>query len=159
MADPQLKFVTADEIPFTEVVAQIHGDRRASVHIKFLEWTPERMVAYTRYDPGLVLERHGHSSDHLVFVLEGELTVGERVCGPSTLVVLERGAVFGPLVAGPDGCTFLEHHAGDVTPVPADKEGYRAMLAELGIERLPNLEFVRPPGAPAGDLGEGDRWS
>ena len=59
----------------------MHGDRRASVHIKFLEWTPERFVAYTRYDPGLVLERHGHSSDHLVFVLEGELTVGDRVCG------------------------------------------------------------------------------
>ncbi|MFA5885759.1 MAG: hypothetical protein WDA60_18045 [Acidimicrobiia bacterium] len=159
MADPQLKFVQAGDIPFTEVVAQLHGDRRASVHIKFLEWTPERMVAYTRYDPGLVLERHGHSSDHLVFVLEGELAVGDRACTPGTLIVLERGAVFGPLVAGPEGVTFLEHHAGDVTPVPVDKEGYRAMLAELGIERLANLEFVRPPGAPPSDLGEGDRWS
>jgi hypothetical protein len=158
MSEPQLKFVDADAVPFTEVVAQLHGDRRASVHIKFLEWTPERFVAYTRYDPGLVLERHGHSSDHLVFVLEGELTVGDRVCGPHTLVVLEHGAAFGPLIAGPEGCVFLETYTGDVTPVPADKEGYAALLEEKGIVRLPNLEFTRPPGAPGVDL-DGDRWS
>jgi hypothetical protein len=159
VVDPQLRFVQADDVPFTEVVAQLHGDRRASVHIKFLEWTPDRFVAYTRYDPGLVLERHGHSSDHLLFVLDGELTVGDRVCTAGTLVVLERGAAFGPLVAGPDGVTFLEHHAGDVTPVPVDKAGYQALLGQLGIERLPNPEFERPAGAPASDLGEGDRWS
>ena len=157
--EPALKFVDAPDVPFTEVVAQLHGDRRASVHIKFLEWTPDRFVAYTRYDPGLVLERHGHSSDHLVFVLEGELTVGERLCRPGTLVVLEHGAAFGPLIAGPEGCTFLEHHSGDVTPVPVDKAGYQALLAELGIERLANLEFARPDSAPTTDLGEGDRWS
>lgn len=157
--EPRLAFVDADAVPYTEVVAQMHGDRRTSVHVKFLEWTPERFVAYTRYDPGLVLERHGHASDHLVFVLDGELTVGDRVCGPGTLVVLERGAAFGPLIAGPEGCTFLEHYAGDVTPVPVDKEGYAALLAERGIVRLPNLDFDRPPGAPANDLGEGDRWS
>ena len=159
MGEPELKFVQTDEVPFTEVVAQLHGNRRASVHIKFLEWTPHLFVAHTRYDPGLVLERHGHSSDHTLFILEGELAVGDRICTPGTLVVLERGAAFGPLVAGPGGVTFLEHHAGDVTPVPVDKEGYRTLLAELGIERLPNLEFTRPPDAPGGDLGEGDRWS
>lgn len=157
--EPQLKFVDADRVPSTEVVAQLHGDRRASVHIKFLEWTPERFVAYTRYDPGLVLERHGHSSDHLLFVLDGELAVGDRVCGPRTLVVLEQGAAFGPLIAGPEGCTFLETYTGDVTPVPVDKEGYAALLEERGIVRLPNPAFERPPGAPDGDLGEGDRWS
>jgi hypothetical protein len=157
--EPELKFVHVDDVPFTEVVAQLHGDRRASVHIKFLEWTPERFVAYTRYDPGLVLERHGHASDHILFVLEGELTIGDRVCGPGTLVVLEKGAAFGPLIAGLEGCTFLEHHAGDVTPVPVDKAGYQALLAELGITRLPNIEFERPEGAPVNDLGRGDRWS
>ncbi|MFM8303335.1 MAG: cupin domain-containing protein [Actinomycetota bacterium] len=146
--EPALKFVDAAEVPFTEVVAQLHGDRRASVHIKFLEWTPERFVALTRYDPGLVLERHGHASDHLVFVLEGELRVGERVCHPGTLVVLEQGAAFGPLVAGPEGCTFLEHHAGDASPVPVDQVGYEALLAQRGIARLPAPEFTRPPGAP-----------
>jgi len=157
--EPRLAFVHVDDVAFTQVVRQLHGDREAGVHIKFLEWTPDRFVAYTRYDPGLVLERHGHSSDHLVFVLDGELTIGDRRCTAGTLVVLEHGAAFGPLVAGPEGVTFLETYTGDVTPVPADKEGYQRLLDERGIVRLPNPEFEPPPGAPTGDLGHGDRWS
>ena len=51
---------------------------------------------------------------------------------------------FGPLVAGPDGVTFLETYTGDVTPVPVDKEGYQRLLEERGIVRLPNPEFDRP---------------
>jgi len=158
VTEPRLAFVHVDDVAPVEVVAQLHGDRRAGVHIRFLEWTPERFVAHTRYDAGLILERHGHSSDHLIYVLEGTLDVGDRRCTPGTLVVLERGAAFGPLEAGPDGCTFLETYAGDVTPVPADKAGYLALLAERGVERLPNPPFTPPPGAPGG-LGSGDRWS
>jgi quercetin dioxygenase-like cupin family protein len=162
-AEPRLAFVHVDDVEFTQVVRQLHGDREAGVHIKFLEWTPDRFVAYTRYDPGLVLERHGHSSDHLVFVLDGELTIateaGDRVCTAGMLVVLEHGAAFGPLTAGPNGVTFLETYTGDVTPVPVDKEGYQRLLEERGIVRLPNPEFERPTSAPASDLGEGDRWS
>jgi hypothetical protein len=157
--EPRLAFVHVDDVDFTEVVAQLHGDRRASVRIKFLEWTPERFVAYTRYDPGLTLERHGHSSDHLLFILDGELTVGDRLCTAGTLVVLEQGAAFGPLIAGPDGVTFLETYTGDVTPVPVDKEAYQQLLAERGITRLPNPEFEPPAGAPTSNLGRGDRWS
>lgn len=161
---PRLAFVDEADVPWREVIAQQHGARRVSVHEKFLEWTPDRMVVLGRYDPGLVLERHGHKSDNLVYVMEGELSVGledgsARHCGPGTLVVLEEGAVFGPLVAGPEGCLLFETWGRDVTPVPADKEGYYRMLAERGIERLPNPEFERPPGAPEGDLGSGDRWS
>jgi hypothetical protein len=161
--EPRLAFVHIDDVEFTQVVRQLHGDREAGVHIKFLEWTPDRFVAYTRYDPGLVLERHGHSSDHLVFVLDGELTIStgasHRVCTAGTLVVLEHGAAFGPLIAGPEGVTFLETYTGDVTPVPVDKEGYQRLLEERGIVRLPNPEFDRPSSAPDNDLGQGDRWS
>jgi hypothetical protein len=37
--EPQarLAFVHVDDVEFTEVVTQLHGDRRASVYIKFLE--------------------------------------------------------------------------------------------------------------------------
>jgi len=158
-ANPQLKFVHVDDVPTQEVLAQMHGDRRVGVHLKFLEWTPSRMVAFTRYDPGLVLEKHGHASDALVFIIDGHLTVGDHECPPGTLIVLEKGAAFGPLVAGDEGCTFLECYGDDVAPVPADKDEYYRLLTELGIERLPNPVFVAPPGAPVADLGEGDRWS
>jgi uncharacterized cupin superfamily protein len=35
------------------------------------------MVVLGRYDPGMIIERHAHSSDHLIYVLEGELACGE----------------------------------------------------------------------------------
>ena len=69
--EPRLAFVHVDDVPWTEVIAQLHGERRVSVHEKFLEWNAKRMVVLGRYDPQVVIERHGHASDHLVYVLEG----------------------------------------------------------------------------------------
>ena len=145
---PRLAFVHIDDVPWTEVIAQMHGDRRVSVHEKFLEWNARRMVVLGRYDPHVVIERHGHASDHLVYVLEGELQVGDRSCPPGTLIVLEVGASFGPLIAGAAGALLFETWAGDPRPVPADKEGYYALLKEKGIVRLPNPHFTKPDSAP-----------
>ena len=147
--EPRLVFVSADAVPWTEVIAQLHGDRRVSVHEKFLEWNAKRMVVLGRYDPHVVIERHGHASDHLVYVLEGELLVGDRLCRPGTLIVLEFGAAFGPLIAGAAGALLFETWTGDPRPIPADKDGYRALLKERGIVRLPNPKFVKPSTAPS----------
>src|SRR5262249_9855841 len=70
-AEPRLHFVNIADVPWTEVIAQLHGERRVSVHEKFLEWNAKRMVVLGRYDPHVVIERHGHASDHLVYVLDG----------------------------------------------------------------------------------------
>lgn len=147
-AAPRLAFVHADDVPWTEVIAQQHGERRVSVHEKFLEWTPQRMVVLGRYDPNVVIERHGHASDHLVYVLEGELLAGDRHCPPGTLIVLEHGATFGPLIAGAAGALLFESWAGDPRPVPANKEEYYALLHARGIVRLPNPKFTKPDSAP-----------
>ena len=147
--EPRLAFVHADDVPWTEVIAQLHGERRVSVHEKFLEWNAQRMVVLGRYDPHVVIERHGHASDHLVYVLEGELMVGDRLCRPGTLIVLELGAALGPLIAGAAGALLFETWAGDPRPVPADKEGYHALLKDRGIVRLPNPTFTRPDTAPS----------
>jgi AcrR family transcriptional regulator len=146
--EPRLAFIHADDLSWTEVIAQLHGERRVSVHEKFLEWTPERMVVLGRYDPHVVIERHGHASDHLVYVLEGELLVGERRCTPGTLIVLELGAKFGPLVAGAEGALLFEVWMGDPRPVPGDKAEYHALLQAKGIVRLPNPRFTKPATAP-----------
>jgi len=147
-AAPRLVFVNEKDVPWQEIIAQRHGDRRVSVHEKFLDWTERRMVVLGRYDPDVVIERHGHKSDHLVYVLDGDLAIGDRHCPAGTLVVLEVGATFGPLVAGPRGALLFETWAGDPAPVPADKEEYHALLRARGIERLPLPRIVRPPTAP-----------
>jgi hypothetical protein len=117
---------------------QRHGDRRVSVWEKYLEWTPERLALYARYDPDMVIERHGHMSDHIVFVLEGDLTIGDRPCPAGTHVVLERGATMGPIVAGPSGALLYEIMLGDPRAVPADEEEFARLCAARGIEPLPN---------------------
>ena len=153
--EPRLAFVHADQVPWTEVIAQMHGERRVSVHEKFLEWNAKRMVVLGRYDPHVVIERHGHASDHLVYVLEGELLVGDRPCPPGTLIVLEVGATVGLLVAGTQGALLFEVWMGDPRPVPASKEEYYALLKERAIVRLPNPGFTKPDTAPKGaDEGE-----
>ena len=146
--EPRLAFVHVEDVPWTEVIAQLHGERRVSVHEKFLEWNAKRMVVLGRYDPHVVIERHGHASDHLVYVLEGELLVGDRLCPPGTLIVLEVGAKLGPLVAGANGALLFEVWMGDPRPVPGNKEEYHALLEKKGIVRLPNPPFTKPATAP-----------
>lgn len=141
----ELKITHVDDVPWQEVKAQQHGDRRVSIWEKYLEWTPGLMVLYARYDPGMLTERHGHASDHIVYVLEGQLTVGDVVCKPGTNIVLEKGAVFGPLEAGPDGALLLEIMMGDPRAVPADAEGFERLLAQRGVTPLPNPPFEAPP--------------
>ena len=140
----ELRITRVDDVPWQEVKAQQHGDRRVSVWEKYLEWTPGLMVLYARYDPGMLIERHGHRSDHIVYVLEGQVTVGEEVCGPGTNLVLEQGAVFGPIEAGPDGAVMLELMLGDPRAVPADRPGFAALLASRGIAPLPNPPLDAP---------------
>ncbi len=141
MSEPKLVFRHVDDVEWQEVRAQRQGDRRAGVHIKFLEFSPNRTLLVTHYDPGLVLEKHRHGSDHMIYITGGSLSVGGVACTPGTMVLLEHGAAFGPLIAGPEGTDLLEFYTGDVTPSAADPEGYVALLAERGIVLEDNPPF------------------
>jgi hypothetical protein len=146
---PELKIIRVDEVDPVEGKAQLHGDRRVGAHLRFLEQTPTRAFMHCHYDPGMTIEAHGHASDHAIFVLNGSVTVGAVECGRATLVVLEQGAVFGPLVAGPEGTDLLEFYAGDPTPVPQDPDAFAAFLRERNI--VPVAPAYRGPAGPATD--------
>ena len=143
-AMPELKMVHVDDVKWQEVKTQQHGNRRVSVWEKYLEWTPDLMVLYARYDPGMLIERHGHMSDHIVYVLEGEITVGDARCQPGTNIVLEKGATFGPIEAGGEGALLLEIMMGDPRSVPADPDSFTALLAGRGVTPLPNPPLQAP---------------
>jgi quercetin dioxygenase-like cupin family protein len=131
----ELKFRHTSEVPAIEVKAQDHDGRRVSVWIRPLERSRVTVIS-TFYDPGVILERHGHSSDHVIFVTGGHLRVGERDCPAGTAVILEHGATFGPLVAGPEGAELIEFYSGDATPVPEDEAAFEAFLTEQGVTAL-----------------------
>ncbi len=133
--------LSTEDAPGQAVRAQSHDGRRVEVRCHFLEWSANRSFIFTEYDPGLVLEVHGHRSDHIIYILKGSVRIGEVDCQPGTMILLEHEAVFGPIVAGPDGTELLEFYTGDSRPVSADPAGYEALLAERGITLLPNPPF------------------
>jgi hypothetical protein len=140
-----LRITGRDDGEWMEVRPQIHaGDRRVAGHLKIIERSPERVVVYTRYDPGLVIEKHSHLANEVLFVVEGELIVDERVCPAGTTLVLEKGTPFGPLMAGPEGTVLFETFDGETGHISEDYEGFLRILAERDITILPEPDASVP---------------
>ena len=136
------------DVPWQKVRAQRNADGSESfVHEKWLAFSPEPqyLSLYATYDPGMVVRRHGHFSPHIVFVIEGDLWVGDEHCQKGTHVELPLGAAFGPLVAGDDGCVLFEVMMGDPRSWGDDPEVYERVLAERGVEPLPDPPLEYPP--------------
>ena len=138
------RFRHLDEEKFQEVRAQQHGERRVSVREKWLEFTDKCLALYAKWDPGMIVHRHGHNSDHLIFVLEGEVTIGEQRCTKGMHIWLEKGEALGPLVAGPEGVELFEVMMGDPRSWEADPEGFKKLLADRGVKMLPNPPIELP---------------
>ena len=109
---------------------------------------PQYLTIYARYDPGMVVRRHGHFSPHVVFVLEGEVSFGEHRCPAGTHIELPLGAAFGPVVAGPEGAVMFEVMMGDPRSWGDEPEAYEAALAAQGAEALPDPPLEFPAGSP-----------
>ena len=135
---PEIQFVHFEDIEPWSVLPQLHGERRASVHLHVLEQSDDRFVSYTRYDPDYVVEAHRHKGDQLIHVLEGDMTVGGHHCRTGTTIVLPKGAVLGPIIAGPKGTHILEVFVGKNAnhPEPVDTDGTQELFDSRGIKPL-----------------------
>ena len=141
---PEPKFRHTDDEKWEEVRSIQIGDRRASVWEKWLEFTPNFLCLYAKWDPGMMIHKHGHNSDHVLFVIEGEVSCGDVRCTPGMHITLEQGAAFGPFIAGPEGVVLFEVMMGDPRAWPADTEGFEKLLAERGAKKLPNPPINLP---------------
>ena len=140
----EARFRHADEEKWQEVRAIEVDGRRAVVREKWLDFTPGFLSLFAKWDPGMMIHKHGHNSDHVVFVLEGEMTCGDVICTAGMHITLEQGAAFGPFVAGPEGVVLFEVMMGDPRSWPADPEGFEKLLAQKGAKRLPNPPIELP---------------
>jgi hypothetical protein len=144
-------FRHADETPWQEVRAQRHADgTRRSVREKWfaLGRDPQYLSMYARWDPDMIVHRHGHYSHQVIYVLAGGMWCGERWCPAGTHIDLPQGAALGPLVAGPDGVELFEVMMGDPRSWEADREGFQKLLAERGVTALPNPPIDLPEWLP-----------
>lgn len=140
------RFAHTDDQRWHEVRRQRHGERIVSVRERWLDFTPRFLSIHAQWDPGMIVQPHGHNSNHVIFVLGGEMTCGDVVCRKGMHIALDQGDTFGPFVAGPAGVELFEVMMGDPRSFPADEEGHARFLAERGVEQLPNPPIELPHG-------------
>ena len=70
---------------------------------------------FSEYLPNVTVNPHSHKETEVIYVLEGQISVGETPCPPGTLIFVERDTVYGPLTSGPDGVKFLIIRTGAQT--------------------------------------------
>lgn len=136
------------DVPWQQVRRQRNADgSEASVWEKWFAFSPDPqyLSVYARYDPGMIVRRHGHLSPHVVFVIEGEIVVGDRPCPAGTHIELPQGAEFGPIVAGDAGAILFEVMMGDPRSWSDDPDSFERALADHGAEPLPDVPLDFPP--------------
>jgi ChrR Cupin-like domain len=145
--EPVFRHLDDADVPWQAVKAQRNADgTEAFVREKWLAFSPDPqyLSVYAHYDPGMIVRRHGHFSPHLVFVLEGSITVGDRVCATGTHIELPRGAAFGPIVAGETGATLFEVMMGDPRSWGDDPDAFTGALEAAGAAALPDPPLEYP---------------
>lgn len=143
-------FRQLDDVPWQIVRAQRNADgSEAYVHERWLAYSqePQYLSLYARYDPGMIVRRHGHYSPHVLLVLEGDCWIGDRHCPAGTHVELPFGAAFGPIIAGDEGVVMFEVMMGDPRSWGDEPELFARALAERGATALPHPPLSLP-GTP-----------
>lgn len=136
------------DVPWQQVRAVRLADGTvASVWEKWLAFSadPLYLSLYAKWDPGVIQRRHGHHSPHVLFVIDGEMQCGDRLCPAGTHIELPLGAAFGPFVAGPRGALLFEVMMGDPRGWGDDPESFERTLAEHGATALPDPPIELPP--------------
>jgi len=142
--EPRVKFRHLDEEKWQPVRAIELPTGPAYVREKWLEFSDKCLSLYAKWDPGMMIHKHGHNSEHILYVISGTMTCGDVECTPGMHITLEQGATFGPFVAGPDGVELFEVMMGDPRSFPGDTPGFEKLLKEKNAKRLPNPEIELP---------------
>ena len=61
--------------------------------------------------PGFESKPHSHAQDEVIYIIQGELSMGRQKCGPGTLIFMEKDTTYGFKV-GDEGVRFLNMRQG-----------------------------------------------
>lgn len=90
---------------------------------------------------------HSHSEDEIIFVIDGEIRLGNRLCGPGTALAIAADTLYS-FTAGPQGLSFVNFRAA----TPGDIQfANGAAISETAYwrERLPRPRYLEPGAASA----------
>jgi hypothetical protein len=147
-SEPVFRHIDDADVPWQRIKAQRNADgSESAVWEKWFAFSPDPqyLSLYARYDPGMIVRRHGHNSPHVVFVLDGSVRFGDRECKAGSHIELPLGAAFGPIVAGPEGVVMFEVMMGDPRSWGDQPERYQAELDAAGATALPDPPLDYPP--------------
>jgi hypothetical protein len=88
--------------------------------------TDAPVVFFAEFAPGAVTPPHSHECDYAEIILEGSQQVTRRWHHAGDVRIVRAGTVYGPLVAGPEGCRVLvvfKDHRWVAQPADADADG------------------------------------
>jgi len=100
-------------------------------------------VFMVKWPPGCSVDAHTHESDYCEIIMEGSQKVGADWFSAGDVRMAKAGTIYGPLVAGDEGCTVIIIFNGNGwMPIPATEaklEGIRsdemAALETSGVGR------------------------
>ncbi len=135
-----LRITRESDVNLQTAMPQLQAGRILSVHLKILFASADRMVALSRYDPGLVVAPHRHAGVEVIYVLDGSMAIDGVDCVPGTLIVLDEESTIGPIVAGDQGTLILEVFTGAGSWNPQfveTSETYESLVKQRMIVELP----------------------
>ena len=104
------------------------------------EGDPTRpLLVITRFPPNAVLPRHFHQDVFMDAVVAGSSNIDGNWHQAGTIRWFPPKKMYGPVVAGPDGCTLLEFYVDDrgfrtTLDGSALTDDMRAELKRMGVE-------------------------
>jgi hypothetical protein len=66
------------------------------------------LLAFVDYEPGALVDAHAHLVDYASVVLRGSIEVTRTLEEVGSIRLVDAGTSYGPLRAGPEGCTVLD---------------------------------------------------
>jgi hypothetical protein len=135
-SEPEFKHL--EEMEWADILAQDHSGTRKVVQEKWLRYEPRGMVFAGKWDPGMVVAKHGHMCPNTIYVLQGSMDSDGVECTRGMNIMLDIGTPYGPNITGPDGVIVYEVMGGNPTVWYADPEGFAALKRERGIKQLAN---------------------
>jgi hypothetical protein len=97
------------------------------------------LLLITRFPPNAVLPRHYHQDVFMDAVVAGSSNIAGEWHEAGTVRWFPAKAMYGPVVAGPDGCTLLEFYVDD--------PGFRTTLDDDALTDEMRAELTRIRGA------------
>jgi mannose-6-phosphate isomerase-like protein (cupin superfamily) len=113
---PRLVLSHGDELEWKEIrpgVRQRFYREGDDAHLEMFE---------VRVDPDYETPQHAHTNDEIIYVLEGSLRFGARMCGPGDTAYIASDTMY-KFVAGDAGCRFLNFRGSQAGTIFRDGHG------------------------------------